>query len=178
MKEKYETATFAGGCFWCMIQPFQQQKGVLHVIAGYAGGKEKNPTYEQVVSHRTGHREAVQILFDPRKISYKKILDIFWRQIDPTDAGGQFADRGESYKTAIYYHSEEQRKLAETSKRELEKSKKFNNSIMTEILPYTTFYPAEEYHQDYYKKHPVQYKMYKIMSGRAGFQEKMWKDKK
>jgi len=177
MAVKYETATFAGGCFWCMVQPFQQEKGVLQVISGYAGGKEKNPTYHEVSSGTTGHREAVQIQYDPKKITYKKLLDIFWRQIDPTDAGGQFGDRGKQYMTAIFYHSAEQKKLAEKSKQEFA-SKKFRSPLMTEILPFTTFYPAEEYHQEYYKKNPLGYKTYKLLSGRSAYQKRVWKDKK
>ena len=177
MSEDYETATFAGGCFWCMIQPFQQEKGVLQVIAGYAGSKEKNPSYELVCSGTTGHREAVQVTFDPKKMTYKKLLDIFWRQINPTDAFGQFADKGPQYKTAIYYHDTQQKKFAETSKKELDASKRFANPIMTDIIPFTTFYPAEAYHQDYYKKHPLQYKIYSMASGRETFKEKMWNEK-
>ena len=147
-----EKATFAGGCFWCMVKPFDQYPGIKSVISGYTGGDWPNPTYEEVCSGKTGHREAVQITFDPELIPYEKLLEIFWQQIDPTDPGGQFYDRGDSYRTAIYYHNEEQRKKAVESKRNLENSGRFPKPIVTEILPAKAFYPAEEYHQDYYKK--------------------------
>src|SRR5690606_26834199 len=152
-----EKATFAGGCFWCMVKPFDQWEGVESVISGYSGGNIENPTYEQVKSGTTGHYEVVQITYDPTKLSYETILNIYWQQIDPTDPDGQFHDRGSQYRTAIFYHTEEQRILAEKSKSELEKSGKFNRPIVTKILPAQPFYPAEEYHQDFYKKAPEKY---------------------
>ncbi|MDY0405753.1 peptide-methionine (S)-S-oxide reductase MsrA [Virgibacillus sp. 179-BFC.A HS] len=167
-------ATFAGGCFWCMVEPFDQQPGILNVVSGYTGGHTENPTYEEVCSDTTGHVEAVQITFDDEKMPYKDLLDIYWRQIDPTDAGGQFHDRGRSYQTAIFYHNEMQRTAAEESKRKLQESGKFTKPIVTPILPAKTFYPAEDYHQNYYKKNALHYKMYKQGSGRKAFIEKNW----
>lgn len=169
-------ATFAGGCFWCMEPAFEGLDGVVDVMAGYTGGNEKNPTYKEVSSGKTGHVEAVQVLYDPKRISYKSLLDIFWRQIDPTDPGGQFADRGPSYKTVIFYHDEEQKRLAEESKKSLEVSGIFDKPIVTEIRPAGPFYPAEQYHQDYYKKNPIRYKFYRYASGRDGFLKKYWGD--
>lgn len=163
--KNHKIAVFAGGCFWCMMQPFNVP-GVYGVVVGYTGGKKKNPSYEEVSTGETGHYEAVQIKYSPREISYKKLLEIFWRSIDPTDSEGQFADKGQQYKTAIFYNDEEQKKLAEKSKKELEKSKFKNSKIVTEIKPAVIFYPAEEYHQDYYKKNLVQYKTYRHLSGR------------
>jgi peptide methionine sulfoxide reductase msrA/msrB len=173
-EDKLEKATFAGGCFWCMVEPFEMKPGIVSVVSGYTGGHTENPTYEEVCSGTTGHVEAVQITYDPRLISYESLLDIFWRQIDPTDAGGQFNDRGSSYRTAIFYHTEEQKRLAEQSKRELEESGRFDKPIVTEIVPASTFYPAEDYHQNYHKKNPLHYKMYKIGSGRQDFIDKVW----
>ncbi|QPA32528.1 peptide-methionine (S)-S-oxide reductase MsrA [Thermaerobacillus caldiproteolyticus] len=173
----YELATFAGGCFWCMVSPFEEQPGIIKVVSGYTGGHKENPTYEEVCTQTTGHYEAVQITFDPDIFPYEKLLDIYWRQIDPTDEGGQFHDRGESYRTAIFYHSEEQRRLAEKSKRELEESGRFSKPIVTKILPASTFYPAENYHQDYHKKNPIRYKLYRVGSGRDAFLKKHWLDK-
>lgn len=170
-----ELATFAGGCFWCMVTPFDQLPGIIKVVSGYTGGHVENPTYEQVKSQTTGHFEAVQITFDPEQFPYKKLLEIFWSQIDPTDDGGQFHDRGSSYRTAIFYHTEEQRRLAEESKKEIEQSGRFDKPIVTSILPASTFYPAEEYHQDYYKKNPEHYKEDRKKSGRDEFIEKYWK---
>lgn len=172
MTKRY--ATFAGGCFWCMVKPFDRYDGVLSVTSGYTGGTTANPTYEEVCTNRTGHREAVQIEFDDDVISYRELLDIFWKVIDPTDAGGQFHDRGESYKTAIYTHSPEQQEEAELSKRGLQASGKFDSPIATDILPAQPFYPAEEYHQQYYEKNPLHYERYSIGSGRAGFIQKHW----
>jgi len=172
--KEYELATFAGGCFWCMVAPFEQLEGVIKVESGYTGGHKENPSYQEVCSGKTGHCEAVQITFDPTVITYKQLLDTYWRQIDPTDPGGQFADRGESYQTAIFYHNEEQRKEAEASKQEIEKSGIFNKPMVTPILPASPFYPAEEYHQDYHKKNPVHYKMYRRGSGREGFLAEHW----
>jgi len=175
LNKQYELATFAGGCFWCMVKPFDQWPGIIQVISGYTGGDLPNPTYEQVCSDRTGHYEAVQITFDPAIISYEEILTVFWQSIDPTDAGGQFGDRGSSYQTAIFYHNEAQKTLAEETKKELQASGPFGGRpIVTPILPAKPFYPAETYHQDYYKKNPMHYQRYSIGSGRAGFLERHW----
>jgi methionine-S-sulfoxide reductase len=173
-KPKLEVATFAGGCFWCMQPPFDKTKGVVSTVVGYTGGKEKNPTYEQVSSGRTGHRESIQVTFDPVKVSYEQLLDVFWHRINPTQADGQFADIGSQYRTAIFYHSAEQKRLAEESKRKLAASGKFSRPIATEILPAGPFYPAEEYHQKYYLKHPVEYHSYAVGSGRYPFLERTW----
>lgn len=170
-------ATFAGGCFWCMEPPFRKLKGVLDVVSGYTGGKKNNPTYEEVSSGRTGHVEAVQITYDPTKITYQDLLDVYWKQIDPTDVGGQFADKGSQYKSVIFYHTKEQQTLAEASKKMLNSSGRFEKPVMTEILPATAFYPAEAYHQDYAKKHSVQYNLYKKASGRERYLEKIWGQK-
>ncbi|MCP3025920.1 peptide-methionine (R)-S-oxide reductase MsrB [Halobacillus sp. A5] len=178
MKEQFKVATFAGGCFWCMVEPFEERPGIISVQSGYTGGHTANPTYMSVITETTGHREAVQIEYDPNKFSYERLVGIFWQQIDPTDAGGQFADRGESYKTAIYYHDEEQKRTAETSKRELEQSGKFNAPIVTDILPAQIFYKAEDKHQDYHKTNSFHYKRYKKGSGRADFIKDHWGVKK
>jgi peptide methionine sulfoxide reductase msrA/msrB len=159
-----------------MEPPFEKLDGVISVTPGYSGGKEKDPTYQQVCSGETGHVEAVQIVFDPRKVSYRELLEVFWRQIDPTDPGGQFADRGSQYQTAIFHHDDDQRRLAEKSKKALAESGLFKKPIATRIEPYTSFYPAEDYHQDYYEKNPVRYKAYRQGSGRQGFLEKVWKN--
>ncbi|WP_248928137.1 peptide-methionine (S)-S-oxide reductase MsrA [Paenibacillus hamazuiensis] len=172
--ERYELATFAGGCFWCMVTPFEELPGIIRVVSGYTGGHKPNPTYEEVCSETTGHAEAVQITFDPELFPYEKLVDTFWRQIDPTDAGGQFYDRGESYRTAIFYHNERQKNIAEASKRALEASGRFSAPIATQIVPAGEFYPAEEYHQDYHKKNPLRYKMYRKGSGRDAFIGKHW----
>jgi peptide methionine sulfoxide reductase msrA/msrB len=169
MSTQYELATFAGGCFWCMVQPFDELPGIIKVVSGYTGGHIENPTYDEVCSNTTGHYEAVQITYDPTAFPYEKLLELFWQQIDPTDANGQFGDRGESYKTAIFYHTEEQKRLAEESKQTLEDSKRFSKPIVTEIKEASVFYPAEEYHQGYYKKNSIHYNIYKEGSGRAGF---------
>lgn len=171
-------ATFAGGCFWCMVKPFHKYEGVERVISGYTGGHVDNPTYQQVCSETTGHLEAVEITFDPEVISYEELLRIYWRQIDPTDGGGQFNDRGESYRPAIFYHSEEQRAAAERSKQEVEDSGRFDRSIEVDIRPAKTFWEAEDYHQDYYKKNPFRYEMYRVGSGRAKFVKEAWSDRK
>ena len=167
-------ATFAGGCFWCMVKPFDQYEGVIKVVSGYTGGHTQNPTYEEVCSDTTGHIEAIQITYDDELISYEELLNIYWKQIDPTDSGGQFNDRGHKYKTVIFYHDEEQKQLAEKSKKQLEESKVFNNKIATEILPATVFYEAEDYHQDYYKKNPNHYYSYYVGSGRYFFKKERW----
>ncbi len=178
MSEKLELATFAGGCFWCMISPFDEQPGIKEVISGYTGGHKENPTYEEVCSDTTGHYEAVQITFDPAVFPYKKLLELFWQQIDPTDEGGQFNDRGLSYRTAIFYHNEKQLELAEASKNELAASGRFQKPIVTEILPAKDFYPAEDRHQNYYKTNPFHYNLYKEGSGRARFIRENWKNLK
>ncbi|MBE0556106.1 MAG: peptide-methionine (R)-S-oxide reductase MsrB [Proteobacteria bacterium] len=165
-------ATFAGGCFWCVESDFEKVPGVLKVVSGYTGGTGENPTYETYA--RQGHIEAVQIFYDPAKISYVQLLDVFWRHIDPTDADGSFGDRGAHYRSAIFYHDEEQRRLAEKSKEELGKSGRFSKPIVTEIIKFSRFYDAEEYHQDYYKKNPLRYRYYRHGSGRDQFLEKVW----
>ncbi|WP_225049638.1 peptide-methionine (S)-S-oxide reductase MsrA [Priestia megaterium] len=176
MTEQYEVATFAGGCFWCMVKPFDEQPGIIKVVSGYTGGHKENPTYKEVCSETTGHYEAVQITFDPEVFPYEKLLELYWPQIDPTDAGGQFADRGDSYRTAIFYHNEHQKALAEESKRQLEASGRFSEPIATQILPAKPFYEAEEYHQGYYKKNKFRYAMYRRGSGRDRFIKENWKD--
>ena len=168
-----EKATFAGGCFWCMEAAFEGIEGVGKVVSGYAGEKG-NPTYAEVAAGKTKYKEAIQVFFDPKKISYEKLVDIFWKQIDPTDAGGQFVDRGPQYTTAIYYHNETQKKVALKSKQDLEKSGKFAKPIVTEILPFSYFYLAEEYHQDYSKKRTAAYKIYEVGSGRPQYKKKIW----
>ncbi|OGC41234.1 methionine sulfoxide reductase [candidate division WOR-3 bacterium RBG_13_43_14] len=177
-QSKYQTATFAGGCFWCLEPPFENLEGVVKVISGYTGGTVKNPSYEQVCSGRTGHYEAVQVLYDPDKITYEKLLEVFWQQIDPTDPNGQFADQGEQYRTAIFYHSDEQRAVVEQYQRLLEESKIFMDPIVTKIKPASIFYPAEDYHQDYYKKCPVRYKTYRSLSGREHYIKDVWDNHK
>ncbi len=172
LPENSAVATFAGGCFWCMVQPFEQLDGVHAVISGYAGGEEKEPTYEEVASGQTGHVEAVQVVYDPDIISYQQLLDVFWRQIDPTDPGGQFTDRGYQYTTAIFYHDEEQRRVAEASRERLDH--RFARPITTRIEPFTTFYLAEEYHQDYHSEHPLRYRLYRSGSGRDSYLERTW----
>jgi peptide methionine sulfoxide reductase msrA/msrB len=174
---KLKKATFAGGCFWCMEPPFEMLDGVIDVISGYTGGDKKNPTYKEVTYEETGHRESILITYDPSKISYEELLDVFWRQIDPTDNRGQFVDRGSSYRTAIFYHDEEQKRLAEKSKEDLDKSGKYQKPVVTPIIPATTFYDAEEYHQDYTKKNPIRYKWYRFNSGRDQFLKRIWGDK-
>jgi peptide methionine sulfoxide reductase msrA/msrB len=169
-----EKATFAGGCFWCMEPPFEKLEGVVEVISGYTGGTKENPTYEEVCSGMTGHLEAIQVKYDPNKISYNDLLNIFWQNIDPTDVSGQFADRGTQYKTAIFYHTDEQKRRAEESRKTLDDSGIFDTPVATEIRHASTFYPAEEYHQDYYKTCPVQYNAYKIGSGRQRFLKEIW----
>jgi peptide-methionine (S)-S-oxide reductase len=167
-------ATFAGGCFWCMEPPYDKLDGVVSTTSGYIGGKTPNPTYEQVSSGGTGHAEAVEIVYDPKKVSYEKLLEVFWRNIDPTDANGQFCDKGNQYRSAIFYHNEEQKRLAEASRAAVEKSKAFKQDIATTIVPATQFYPAEEYHQDYYRKNPIRYKFYRASCGRDQRLEQLW----
>jgi methionine-S-sulfoxide reductase len=165
-------ATVSGGCFWCMEGPFEQLEGVEAVLAGYSGGDVENPTYEEVVTGITGHREAVQIYYDPQKIDFGKILETYWWQIDPTDSGGQFADRGEQYTTAIFYHDEKQKTIAEDAIKKLESSQKYKGSIATKILPFKNFFPAEDYHQDFYKHSKERYQRYVNLSGRKNYIEK------
>jgi len=166
------TAVFAGGCFWCMEKPFEELDGVTSVTSGYTGGRMENPTYQDY--GEGGHLEAVEIVYDPARISYRELLDVFWRQIDPTDPAGQFADRGRSYSTAIFYLDDEQKRLAEQSKADLEEAQIFDKAIVTPILPADRFYKAEEHHQDYYKKNPVRYRYYRSRSGRDRFLDSVW----
>ncbi len=174
-KERHiEKATFAGGCFWCMEHPFDELEGVVSVTSGYTGGTKKNPTYQEVSSGRTGHAESVQIVFDPARIGYAKLLEVFWRNIDPTSSDRQFCDVGKQYRSAIFYHDEKQQRLAEESKLELEKTKTFKESIVTEITPASQFFPAEEYHQKYYKKNPIRYKFYRANCGRDHRLKELW----
>ncbi|MEK7851264.1 MAG: peptide-methionine (R)-S-oxide reductase MsrB, partial [Deltaproteobacteria bacterium] len=170
-----QTATFAGGCFWCMEPPFEDLDGVVEVISGYTGGEKASPTYEEVSSGATGHYEAIQIRYDSGKVSYEQLLDVFWRNIDPTDAGGSFVDRGQQYGSAIFYQNEEEKRLAELSKERLGKSGVFDKPIATKVLKFMVFYRAEDYHQDYYKKNPIRYKFYRAGSGRDPFLKKAWK---
>ena len=171
-----ERATFGGGCFWCMEHPFEALEGVRDVISGYTGGNKKNPSYEEVSAGITGHAEVVQIVYDPSKIRYEELLDVFWREIDPTDPNGQFVDRGYQYRPVIFYHTVEQKKAAERSKDELNNSKRYPAPIVTEIIPLTEFFKAEEYHQDYYKKNPGRYQSYRSHSGRDEYIKKIWGD--
>ena len=167
-------ATFAGGCFWCTESDFEKVSGVSKVISGYSDGHVENPTYEQVSSGTTGHVESVQVYFDPKIINYNDLLQAFWHQIDPTDADGQFVDRGKHYRSVIFYHNDQQQKDATLSIQQLQKSARYNKEIVTEILPLKNFYPAEDYHQDYYKTHPVKYKFYRYRSGRDQYLAKIW----
>jgi methionine-S-sulfoxide reductase len=169
-----ELAIFAGGCFWCMEPPFEKLPGVLTVTSGYTGGQKLDPTYHEVSAGGTGHTEAIEIAFDPAQVSYPQLLEILWMNIDPTDGNGQFVDRGNQYRSGIFYLNQKQRLLAEASKQALEKSGRFDKPIVTEIVPASTFYPAEEYHQDYYKKNPLRYKFYRYNSGRDRFLDKEW----
>jgi peptide-methionine (S)-S-oxide reductase len=171
-----QKATFAGGCFWCMVTPFEELPGIGGIVSGYTGGTKENPTYEEVKTGTTGHVEAVEITFDPELFPYEKLLELYWQQIDPTDAFGQFHDRGSQYKTAIFYHNEQQHQLALQSKKELEQSGRFTKPIVTEILPAATFYAAEEYHQDFHKKNPKHYKEDREKSGRDEFIKENWSD--
>lgn len=170
-----EKAIFAGGCFWCMVKPFDSYPGIHKVTSGYMGGHVDNPTYEQVKTGTTGHLEVVEIEFDPSLFPYSQLLEIYWQQIDPTDDEGQFQDRGDQYRTAIFYTTEEQQQLAEKAKDELAASGKFQKPIVTRILPASTFYEAEDYHQDFYKKEPDHYQQDRAQSGRDEFIEKNWK---
>ncbi|TLQ04176.1 peptide-methionine (S)-S-oxide reductase MsrA [Pediococcus stilesii] len=168
-----QTAIFAGGCFWCMVEPFETQPGIIKVVSGYTGGHVPNPTYEQVASHTTGHTEAVLITFDPEIISYRQLVQIYWQQTDPTDAMGQFQDRGDSYRPVIFVNNDEQRQIAEESREQLAKSEMFDDPIVTKIEDAKPFYPAEEYHQQFYKKNPLRYQIQEA-GGRSAFQKKHW----
>ena len=169
-----DTAIFAGGCFWCMVKPFDSLPGILKVVSGFNGGHVPNPTYQHVTTGTTGHTEAVEITFDPEVISYEELVAIYWQQTDPTDAFGQFADRGDSYRPVIFYNSEEQKAIAEKSKAQLQASGRFDRPIVTKIEPAEPFYPAEDYHQDFYKKNAAHYNAYSEGSGRAGFIRQNW----
>ena len=169
-----ERAIFAGGCFWCMVQPFDEIPGVYSIVSGYTGGSTVNPTYEEVLTHTTGHTEAVEIIFDPQKLPYEKLLAIYWQQTDPTDAFGQFQDRGDNYRPVIFYTTEEQKRLALASRSALADSGRFNDPIVTTIEPAQTFYPAEDYHQEYYKKHPENFA--RNHARRADFLQEHWED--
>ena len=170
----YREATFAGGCFWCMQPPFDSLTGVVETVVGYSGGKEENPTYEQVWQGRTGHAEAIRVVYDPEKIGYGTLLETFWINIDPTQEDGQFADRGRHYRTAIFYHDDSQKEEALLSKKKLEESGKFKKPIATSVEKFVSFYRAEEYHQKYYEKNPIHYGNYKRGSGREGFIKRTW----
>jgi peptide-methionine (S)-S-oxide reductase len=174
--DQYEKATFAGGCFWCMEPPYDKLDGVISTTSGYSGGHQVNPTYEQVSAGGTGHTESVQIVYDPKRISYEELLKVFWRNIDPTTRDAQFCDHGQQYRTAIFYHDDKQRELAERSKEVLDKTKPFKEPVVTEITPASVFYPAEDYHQDFYKKNPVRYKFYRYNCGRDQRLEQLWGD--
>jgi methionine-S-sulfoxide reductase len=173
---KIKTAIFAGGCFWCIQPAFDKANGVIKTVVGYCGGTEPNPTYELVSSEKTRYRESIEITYDPAKISYEQLLDIYWRQIDPTQADGQFTDIGPSYRAAIFYGNDDERKIAETSREKLARSRKLNKPIVTEILPATKFYPAEAYHQKYYQQNPEQFEAFERGSGRISFEKKSWAD--
>ncbi len=170
-----DTAIFAGGCFWCMVKPFDSLPGIEKVVSGFTGGHVPNPSYQEVTTGTTGHTEAVEITFDPALISYDELVSIYWQQTDPTDAFGQFADRGDSYRPVIFYNSQEQKDIAERSKANLQASGRFEGPIVTSIEPAEPFYPAEEYHQDFYKKNAAHYNAYSEGSGRAGFIRKTWR---
>jgi methionine-S-sulfoxide reductase len=169
-------ATFAGGCFWCMQHPFDELDGVISTTSGYTGGHKTDPTYQEVSAGTTGHTEAMQVCYDPTKVSYENLLDIFWRNINPADADGQFVDRGSQYRPAIFYHDEVQKRLATESRDRLAASGRFQSPIVIEIVPAETFYPAEDYHQGYYLNNPMQYKLYRYNSGRDRFLKKFWGD--
>ena len=175
--EKYKKATFAGGCFWCLESDFAKIDGVIEVVSGYIGGDTENPTYHEVSRGGTGHAEAVQVHYDPDKITYRELLDIFWRHVDPTDSGGQFVDRGSQYRPAIFYHDEKQHQLAQASREALAQSGIFDKPIATDIVEFKRFYPAEDYHQNYYKKNALRYELYRQHSGRDQFLTKVWGNK-
>jgi len=168
-------ATFAGGCFWCMEPPFDAEPGVLETIVGYTGGSTKNPTYKQVSAGGSGHAESIRIIYDPEVVSYERLLEIFWKNIDPLDPGGQFCDKGSQYRSAIFYHTEEQKMLAELSRKQIEESDSLPGLIVTEIVSASIFYPAEKHHQDYYKKNPLRYKFYRRTCRRDKRLAELWK---
>ena len=176
--QKTKTAVFAGGCFWCTESDFEKVDGVIEAISGYTGGHVANPTYKQVSKGVTGHVESVKVIYDPAKLTYEKLLEVFWQHVDPTDPDGQFVDRGSQYRSVIFYANEQEHRLAEASKKTLAASGRFDKPIATDILPLSTFYPAEDYHQDYYKKNPIRYRWYRHGSGRDQFLEKAWADMK
>ncbi len=167
-------ATFAGGCFWCMEPPFDKLDGVISTTSGYSGGTTTNPTYREVTYEETGHKEVIQIEYDDDIISYRELVDVFWVNVDPLDDRGQFCDKGSSYRTAIFYHSDAQKQVAEETKNELEHSERFDSPIVTELLEFDVFYPAEEYHQDYYKKNPGRYRFYRFACGRDARLRQLW----
>lgn len=171
---KKAEATFAGGCFWCMEPPYDKMEGVLETISGYTGGQTSNPTYKEVSSGQTGHAEVLRVVYDPSKVSYKELLEVFWYNIDPLDSGGQFCDRGNQYRSGIFYHNEEQRRLAQESKEAWDKSGALSGAVVTEITELKEFYPAEDYHQDYYTKNPLRYKFYRSRCGRDSRLEAVW----
>ena len=173
---KEQTATFAGGCFWCMEPPFDKLEGVKSTTSGYTGGSVDNPTYEQVSSGGTGHAEAVQVVYDDEKISYQQLLDVFWHNVNPLDGGGQFCDRGSQYRSAIFYHDDQQKQLALASKKQLQDSGRFKKPIVTEVVAFTEFFPAEDYHQNYYEKNPIRYRLYRAGCRRDGVLEDVWGD--
>jgi peptide methionine sulfoxide reductase msrA/msrB len=170
------TAILAGGCFWCIQPAFDKANGVVKTVVGYCGGTEPNPTYELVSSEKTGYRESIQVTYDPAKISYDQLLDIYWRQIDPTQSDGQFTDIGPSYRAAIFYSNDNEKRIAEASKEKLTRSGKFNKPIVTEILPLMKFYPAEAYHQKYYQQNPEHFEAFEEGSGRTSFKKKTWRE--
>ncbi len=176
--QKTKTAVFAGGCFWCTEADFEKVAGVIEAVSGYTGGHVANPTYKQVSKGIGGHVEAVQVIYDPNKVTYEMLLDVFWRHIDPTDAAGQFVDRGSQYRSVIFYANDEEHRLAEVSKKNLAASGRFDKAVVSEILPLGPFYPAEDYHQDYYKKNSIRYRWYRHGSGRDQFLERTWADMK
>jgi peptide-methionine (S)-S-oxide reductase len=169
-----DKAAFAGGCFWCMEEAFEKVEGVIAVTSGYMGGRKPNPSYEEVSAGGTGHAESVEVLYDPGKLSYEKLLDVFWHNIDPTTPDRQFCDRGNQYRSVIFYRNDEQKRVAQSSKRALDQLRPFKEPIVTEVVPASTFYPAEGYHQDFYKKNPFRYKFYKYNCGRAQRLEELW----
>lgn len=169
-------ATFAGGCFWCMEPPYDKLDGVISTTSGYTGGKAQNPTYEQVSAGGTGHYEAVEVVYDPAKVSYERLLEVFWHNIDPLDGEGQFCDKGDQYRSAIFFHDDEQKRAAEASKQALTQSERLPGPIATEILPATTFFAAEDYHQDYYRKNPLRYRYYRFACGRDARLKELWGD--
>jgi len=173
-KTQYAKATFAGGCFWCMEEVYEKVDGVVSVVSGYTGGQLANPTYEQVSAGGTGHAEAVEVTYDPTKVTYQRLLEVFWHNVDPTTPNAQFCDHGNQYRTAIFYHDEKQKMLIDESRQAVESSKSFPQPIVTEIIPFSVFFSAEDYHQDFYKKNPVRYKFYKWNCGRSQRLEELW----